>query len=102
MASETCVIWPAEAERNLDDIKEFLLIRWTAKEVVRMLRLIKDCEAIISKHPEIFKESALRASCRLALVHPNLTMVYQITADGIVIHYCPIKPFTDRRKSFSA
>ena len=50
-----------------------------------MLHLIKDCEAIISKHPEIFKESALRSGCRLALVHPNLTMVYQMTADGIVV-----------------
>lgn len=85
MASEVVVVWTAEAEQNLDDIKEFMLLRWSDREVTRMLRSIKDCEAIISRHPDIFKESSMRPGCRLALVHPNLTMVYQIIPDGIAI-----------------
>jgi len=85
MASDIPVIWTVEAEDNLDELRDFLLQRWTNKEVFRMLQAIKACESIIAKHPEAFKESSLRPGCRLALAHPNLTMVYRYEAEQIVV-----------------
>ncbi len=85
MVSRIQVVWTAEAENNLEEICDFLLQRWTQKEVFQLLQAIKGCESVIAKHPKAFKESSLRPKCRLALVHPNLTMVYKVEDRQIII-----------------
>jgi len=85
MASEIQVIWTVEAEENLDSLCDFLLNRWTQKELLRMLQAIKSCESVIAQHPEAFRESSVRPGCRLVLAHPNLTLVYRFESNQIVV-----------------
>jgi plasmid stabilization system protein ParE len=85
MASELKVVWTDEAERQLDDLYSFILLRWTEREAMNMLLAVKTFEETIAKHPEAFREAPQRPGCRLALAHPNLTMVYRHRADEIII-----------------
>jgi len=85
MASECKVVWTKEAEQQLDDLHAFILLRWTHREATNMLLAVKACEEMISRHPQAFREAPQRPECRLALAHPNLTVVYRHQADEVVI-----------------
>jgi len=61
-------------------------------EVLQMMFLLrKGLRILNSPHP--FQEPGLIVCC-----HP----IHGIEQFKVFIHYCPIKPFTDRKKSFSA
>ncbi len=85
MASERKVVWTNEAERQLDELYSFIVFRWTEREAMNMLLAVKACEEMLAKHPEAFREAPQRPGCRLALAHPNLTVVYRHQAHEVII-----------------
>ena len=77
--------WTARAERDLDELYNFVLERWTIREANKLLDMVQEFEQFISRWPYGFKRSERNKHHRLGLVHRNTTAVYRVFRDRIVI-----------------
>jgi plasmid stabilization system protein ParE len=85
MADEVTIAWSARAKDDLDRIYHFLLERWTLREAEAMLDIIQAFERMVSLQPNAFKVSQTFPGCRLAILHRNLTAVYQFDKRKVYI-----------------
>jgi plasmid stabilization system protein ParE len=85
MAAKYSLQWSVRAGQDLDNIYNFLLLTWTQKEAANFLDLVFQFEETVLKHPQIFPHSKKIRSCRIALIHQNVSAVYKITGTRIFI-----------------
>jgi plasmid stabilization system protein ParE len=85
MADEVRIQWSVRAKDDLDRIYNFILERWTLREAEAMLDIVQAFERMVVLHPLAFKDSPSFPNCRLAILHRNLTVVYQLDGHTVYI-----------------
>ncbi len=78
MAAEYRIIWSEQAVKDLQEIYDFILLRWSLKEAERLLDQVKEFEEVIGVYPEGFKLSNAVEGVRIGHIHQNTTAVYRI------------------------
>ena len=81
------IFWTDEAIRNLEDILEYLALKWTNREVKNFkMKLSKQIE-IIGKNLEIFPVSIFQPRLRKAVLSKQTSIFYEVTDDVIYLVY---------------
>ena len=76
------------SSRSLKDaliIKEYLLYKFTQKEVNQFYQMLGVFESLVSKFPKLYAESSKSKNVRRAVLSKQLSVFYKITVDAIVI-----------------
>lgn len=76
MDSKLELRWAAEAEKNLEDIIEYLENRWTEREIRSFQVKLRVLLNQISKTPKLFPSSPTRPHLRRAVLSKQTTVVY--------------------------
>jgi len=79
------VRWSDESMEQVDRIKAFILVQWSLREVNAFLELIRKFEELVSRYPNGYQRSARYPCCRRAVVHPNVSIVYEVNRETIDI-----------------
>ncbi|MEO7081188.1 MAG: type II toxin-antitoxin system RelE/ParE family toxin [Flavobacteriales bacterium] len=79
------VQWSDEAMEQVDRIKAFILVQWSFREVNAFMELIRKFEELVSQYPNGYQRSERYLDCRRAVVHPNVSIVYEVNRDTIDI-----------------
>lgn len=85
MAAKFNLQWSERASKDLEKIYNFLLLTWTQKEADNFLDLVLQFEETVLKYPEAATRSKKIRSCRVAIVHQNVSAVYKIQGSQILI-----------------
>ncbi len=77
--------WSEIAALQLDKFYNYILFEWTSREAEKFLDQVQEFELIVSKYPLAFIQSKRKKQYRIGLVHRNVSAIYQIKANKIVI-----------------
>ncbi|HET6990368.1 MAG TPA: type II toxin-antitoxin system RelE/ParE family toxin [Bacteroidia bacterium] len=95
MAAKHKAIWSQRSVDDLDEIYNYLLEEWSSKDANTFLGLAQEFEKLVCQYPEAFAVSRKFKSCRLGLIHKNVTAVYKKKNKTIFI----VTLFDNRSKS---
>lgn len=70
------VNWTERSLSNAIEIKEYLKVKFTIKEVMKFEYLLKQFENTVSNFPTLYPESESQISLRRAVIHKNTTVYY--------------------------
>ena len=76
MDSSFEVQWTERSLSNALDIKEFIGIKFTKKEVLKFESLLVEFEKTVSNFPTLYPESKSQKSLRRAVLHKRTTVYY--------------------------
>ncbi len=83
---EKCELeWSEPAFDDLEKIYNFLLITWTTREAENFLDLVIEFEELLLRYPKLFATSKKFRSCRIGMIHENISAVYKIMGKKILI-----------------
>lgn len=93
------IFWTEEAIRNLEEILDYLLSRWTQREVNNFkVKLSKQID-LIGKNPKLFPISTFQPRLRKAVLSKQTSIFYEIKDDMIYLAYIFVNfRATDRLK----
>ena len=74
------------AEKNLDDVLNFIEAKWSKKSKDLYLVKFQKAVSIISMNPEIFPKSSVNKKYRKCVVTKQSTLLYSFGANEIRIH----------------
>ncbi len=83
MDNEIQVKWTERSLSNALDIKEYLRIKFTKKDVLKFENLLKQFEKTVSNFPTLYPESKSQKALRRAVIHKRTT-VYYVFRENIV------------------
>ncbi len=87
MASEHSVFWTEEAIRNLNEILEYLTLKWTHKEIQNFkIKLAKQIK-LLQRNPRLFPVSNYQPRLRKAVLSKQTIIFYEIKSGSIYIAY---------------
>ncbi|WP_416864726.1 MAG: type II toxin-antitoxin system RelE/ParE family toxin [Imperialibacter sp.] len=72
------VIWSLESSNRIEEIKDFIRIKWTEKEVNLFIQDLKKFESIVKKFPYAYPSSPSVPEIRRAVISKHNSVVYQI------------------------
>lgn len=79
------VEWTPESKIQIDLIVRYLREDWSEREVDDFLDLLFHFQKTIAQFPNAFKKSKTFRGCRAGFVHKNITAVYYILKEKIVV-----------------
>ncbi len=93
------IFWTEEALRNLEEIIDYLLSRWTQREVDNFkVKLSKQID-LISRNPKMFPISTFHPRLRKAVLSKQTSIFYEIKNNVIYLAYIFVNyKTTDRLK----
>ncbi|PBJ13119.1 type II toxin-antitoxin system RelE/ParE family toxin [Flavobacterium sp. ACN6] len=74
------------AEKNLDDVLNFIEAKWSKKTKELYLVKFQKAVSIISMNPEIFPKSSVNKKYRKCVVTKQSTLLYSFGSNEIRIH----------------
>ena len=72
--------WTPQAEKGLERVLKYLEAEWTAKEILKLEKKIKQVTKQISLTPELFPKSETYKELYKAIVDKNNYFVYRVNA----------------------
>jgi plasmid stabilization system protein ParE len=86
MAEKTLpVIYTRQAVSNSITIKNFILVKFTEREVNNFYKMLETFERIVSVFPDIYPKSIKNQNVRRAVLSKQLSVFYKIKRDEISI-----------------
>lgn len=85
MTSGYKILWTDFALNELEATIEYLLIKWTEKELESLALKIEETLELISKNPNLFQSSDVSADIRRVVISKYNTMYYRTKEDSIEI-----------------
>ncbi len=76
------VFWTPDAERTFDNVIDFILVKWTGKEVKKFTTATTKVIKQMAKNPEIFVSSESQ-QIRKAVITKHNSLYYQVKKDSI-------------------
>ena len=74
------------AEKNLDDVLNFIEAKWSKKSKDLYLVKFQKAVSIISMNPEIFPKSSVKKKYRKCVITKQSTLLYSFGSNEIRIH----------------
>ena len=84
MPKKISVEWTENSLKNSQEIANWILNKFSKKEVLKFRKLLQDFEKIISQFPDMFPSSQIKSEISQAVVHKNLSIYYSRTGNRIV------------------
>ncbi len=78
MGAKHKVQWSGEAEQRIDNVYNYLLEKWTAREANNFLDLLIRFEKRVASFPEMYPASERFKGCRKAVIHPHISVIYKV------------------------
>ncbi len=79
------VVWTATAERQLDDILEYLEDNWTPKEILVFFKKLEKGISTIRNHPNQSKVSIRKPNAYEYQLSPQTTIFYHFDSEKATI-----------------
>ncbi|MCK0192521.1 type II toxin-antitoxin system RelE/ParE family toxin [Arenibacter sp. F20364] len=79
------VEWTKRSLLNAIAIKNYLIQKFTVKEVVKFERLLWQFELTVSNFPTLYPESKSQKLLRRAVIHKNTTVYYIFNKDKVTV-----------------
>ena len=76
------VFWTPDAERTFDNVIDFILVKWTGKEVKKFTAATTKVIKQMAKNPEMFVSSESQ-QIRKAVITKHNSLYYQVKKDSI-------------------
>lgn len=90
------VLWSDKAKSTYIEIIEYLEYKWTEKEINAFISRADGVIIKISKNPYLFQQHKNDALVRQAVLHENVSLIYQISEDQKLIN---LITFWDNRQN---
>ncbi len=87
MAYKHPVIWSEEAVRNLEEILDYIVNRWTQRDVNNFKTKLSRQLNLISQNPNLFPVSGVQPRLRKAVLSRQTTIFYEFSNDSVHIVY---------------
>jgi plasmid stabilization system protein ParE len=87
MESKYRIFWSDEAERNLEDILDYLTSRWTEREISNYKNQLSKQLDFITKFPYMFPSSEQNDRLRKAVMSKQTIIFYEVKEGAINIAY---------------
>ncbi len=90
------IIWTPKALSSIEEISNYILLKFTKKEVENFISETEKTIGTISNFPKSFPTSEMKQlkSSRKAVIHPHSTLLYRIKNKNTII----LLLFWDNRK----
>jgi plasmid stabilization system protein ParE len=79
------IVWNKRAEKDLDQIVEYLRVEWGDKVTRDYLQRIRDLTNLLSQYPEIGTVKVDNKDIRAFLPTKHATLIYKVDPDKITI-----------------
>jgi plasmid stabilization system protein ParE len=79
------IFYTDKALANLTEIKNFILLRFTQREVENFYKLLRNFEKTVSTFPDIYPVNFKNEAIRRAVMSKQLSVFYQIIDIGISV-----------------
>ena len=79
------IIWSDEAEKNLEEIAEFILQTWNEKILIQFLDKLNKSIHHIKQFPEMFPVSLKEKGVRKCVITKQVSLFYSLSKEEIVI-----------------
>ena len=79
------IFWTDRALQNAISIKEYLLLKFSDKEVESFLSLLNAFEIAISAFPKLYSLSSIKHGIRRAVLNKALSVFYRIRKNNIEV-----------------
>ena len=79
------VEWTKRSLINAIAIKNYLIQKFTVKEVVKFEKLLRQFELTVSNFPTLYPESKSQKLLRRAVIHKNTTVYYIFNKDKVTV-----------------
>lgn len=79
------VKWTKRSLLNAISIKNYLITKFTQKEVAKFESLLRQFESTVSNFPSLYPESESQKLLRRAVIHKNTTVYYIFNNDKVAI-----------------
>ncbi|MEQ8575976.1 MAG: type II toxin-antitoxin system RelE/ParE family toxin, partial [Fulvivirga sp.] len=77
--------WTARSLINAQDIRDYLIRKFTIKEAEDFLKLLSQFEQAISLFPELYPATNSYPNLRKAVLHKNTSVYYSVEKDSIIV-----------------
>lgn len=81
------IVWTKEAINNLEEILNYLIERWSQKEVDNFKRKLSNQIGLIGVFPKMFPQSINNPKLRKAVLSKQTSIFYQIKNNTIYLVY---------------
>ena len=81
------IFWSEEAIKNLDSILDYLIDKWSDREVSNFKKKLSKQIELIIRNPFMFPVSEYQPSLRKAVLSRQTTMFYEIKGQNIKLVY---------------
>jgi hypothetical protein len=85
MKSGYKILWTNNALKELESTIEYLIKKWTDKEIQNLALRIEETLELISNNPNLFQSSDVKKSIRRAVISKYNTMYYRTKGENIEI-----------------
>jgi len=85
MASDYRIFWSDEALKNLDDILEYLINRWSQTVIDDFKKRLSKQISLIEQNPNLFPISKYNPRLRKAILSKQTTIFYEVSGQLIYI-----------------
>lgn len=85
MAAHLKIEWSELAVLQLDNFYNYLLVEWSLVEAEQFLDRVQEFELVVSLFPRAFIASKRHKTCRIGLIHKNISAVYGIYKGKIIV-----------------
>ncbi|MBC30733.1 MAG: hypothetical protein CMH48_07785 [Muricauda sp.] len=79
------VKWTERSLSNAQDIKEYIRVKFTKKEVRKFENLLKQFETTVSNFPTLYPESENQKPLRRAVIHKHTTVYYIFKENAVTV-----------------
>jgi len=81
------IFWSEEAIKNLDNILDYLIDKWSDREVSNFKKKLSKQIELIIRNPFIFPVSEYQPNLRKAVLSRQTTMFYEVKGQNIKLVY---------------
>ena len=79
------VEWTKRSLQNAVAIRNYLVLKFTKKEVSKIEGLLRQFELTVSNFPTLYPESQSQKNLRRAVIHKNTTVYYIFDKDKVAV-----------------
>jgi len=79
------VVWTKRSLKNALSIKNYLVKKFSKREVPRFETLLKQFELTVSNFPTLYPESLSQKRLRRAVIHKNTTVYYIFDKNKVTV-----------------
>ncbi len=77
------IIWSDRAEKNYDDILEYLVESWGRKVLIRFIKQVNSTFDLIEHSPRAYPKYEDHENIRKAVINPHISLFYRIKDEKI-------------------